>query len=167
MPFSQRDYGTFALTLHLSVTSKHFTCAQCPSGWQGGQAAGRTQDPGLGLGLEVGVARPTGKTFAAGGRADHVFSNTVLTRVTSSLVQDLSLLSPLSLCSSCECCSNGLGPPGLPSSHHPWTQTPGAGQPLRLRGPAIHPTPTPPQARPRLCLSPAPTPASVFFADPI
>lgn len=163
LPFSRRDYGTFALTLHLSVTSKHFTCAQCPSGWQGGQAAGRTQDPGLGL--EVGVARPTGKTFAVGGRADHVFSNTVLTRVTSSLVQDLSLLSPPSLCSSCECCSKGLGPPGLPSSHHPWTQTPGAGQPPRLQGPAIHPTPTHPQARPRLCLSP-PTPSLSALCRP-
>ena len=39
--------------------------------WDGkvGKAAGRPQDPGLGL--EVGAARPIGKTFAAGGRADH------------------------------------------------------------------------------------------------
>ena len=62
---------------------------------------------------------------------------------------------PPSLCSSHERGSEGLGPPGLPSSHHPWTQTPGAGPTWaasEARGtsnsPHSHPSPGPAPALP-------------------
>lgn len=99
----------------------------------------------------------------------YVLSDTVLTRVTPSLVHILSLLSPPPLCSCHECSSGGLGPPGLPSSHHPWTQTPGPRPTWAASeawgtsdSPHFHLSPGPAP----LCLSPLP-PASVFFADPV
>lgn len=122
--------------MHLSVTSKHFTCAQCPSG------------------RPVPLARLL-RRVAEQTTMGYVLSDTVLTRLTPSLVQDLSLPCPPSLCSSRERGSEGWG---RLASHH--LITPGhrllalgpPGQPPRLGGssnsPHSHPSPGPAPALP-------------------
>ena len=137
--------------------------------WARRQAGPKTRGWGWRWELPVPLARLL-RRVAEQTTVGYVLSDTILTRVTPSLVHILSLLSPPSLCSSRECSSGGLGPPGLPSSHHPWTQTPGTRPTWAASeawetsdSPHFHPSPGPAQALP---LTPAP-PASVFFADPV
>ncbi|CAI9157297.1 unnamed protein product [Rangifer tarandus platyrhynchus] len=136
------------------------------------QAGPKTRGWGWRWELPVPLARPL-QRMAEQTTMGYVLSDTVLTRVTPSLVQILSLLSPPSLCSSHEYSSEGLGPPGLPSSHHPWTQTPGARPTWAASeawgtsdSPHFHSSPGPALALP-LTPAPPPPPASVLFADPV
>lgn len=84
------------------------------------QAGPKTRGWGWRLELPVPLARLL-RRVAEQTTMGYVLSDTFLTRGTPSLVHVLSLLSPSSLFSSRECSSEGLGLPGLPSSHHSWT----------------------------------------------